>query len=83
MERYELKEFKELVRNAPKEYLLELKEYFEQEYRFEFNLIGRLENRKYLMTYKVLKENYIDYLTEYAKKLDIINAEFKRLEYMK
>ena len=83
MTKQEFEEFKEEVRSAPKEYLLELKEYYEQEYKFELNLIGRLENRKYLMTYKVLKENYIDYLTEYAKKLDIINAELKRLDYMK
>ena len=79
----ELKEFKEEVRNAPKEYLLELKEYYEQEYRKELQEIGELNNKKYLLTYKILKTDYIDFLVEFSKKLDIINAELKRMEYMK
>lgn len=83
MKRYELEEFKEEVINAPKEYLLELKEYYEQEYRKELQEIGELNNKKYLLTYKILKTDYIDFLVEFSKKLDIINAELKRMEYMK
>ena len=79
----ELKEFKEEVRNAPKEYLLELKEYYEQEYRKELQEIGELNNKKYLLTYKILKTDYIDFLVEFSKKLDIVNEELKRLEKLK
>ena len=79
----ELKEFKEEVRNAPKEYLLDLKEKIEQEYRDNSHHIGLFENTKYLPTYKVLKECYLYWIVDSAKKLDIINAELKRLEYMK
>lgn len=83
MKRYELEELKEEVRNAPKEVLLDMKKYYEQEYRLELHEIGGLEDREYLFTYKVLKESYIDYLVEFSKKLDIVNAELKRLEHMK
>ena len=80
MTKQELEEFKEEVRNAPKDYLLDMKKYFEQEYRLELHEIGGLEEHKYLFTYKMLKRNYIGYLIEYAKKLDIMNAELKRIE---
>lgn len=79
----ELKEFKEEVRNAPKEYLLELKEYFEKECRIELREIGKTADDKYLRSYKLLKSDHIDFLVEFYKKLDIVNAELKRLEYMK
>ena len=80
----ELKEFfKEEVRNSPKEYLLELKEKIENEYRGNLHLLGSLEDTKYLPNYKILKVDYLDWLVDSAKKLDIINAELKRMEYMK
>lgn len=79
----ELKEFKEEVRNAPKEYLLELKEKIENEYRGNIHLLGTLEDTKYIPNYKILKEDYLDWLVDSVKKLDIINAELKRMEYMK
>lgn len=83
MKRYELEELKEEVRNAPKEYLLELKEYFEREYRTELHSLATLENSEHLPIYHVLKVDYLDWLGDNAKKLDIINAELKRMEYMK
>lgn len=79
----ELKEFKEEVRNAPKEYLLELKEKIENEYRTELHSLATLENSEHLLTYHVLKVDYLDWLGDSAKQLDIINAELKRMEYMK
>lgn len=79
----ELKEFKEEVRNAHKEYLLELKEKIENEYRGNIHLLGTLEDTKYIPNYKILKEDYLDWLVDSVKKLDIINAELKRMEYMK
>lgn len=83
MNKQDLEEFKEEIRNAPKEYLLDMKKYYEQEYRLELHEIGDLEDNEYLFTYKALKESYIDYLVEFSKKLDIINKELKRMEYMK
>ena len=83
MTSYELKEFKEEVRNLPKEVLLGLKKRIEKDYRDDFHKIGLLENTKYLPTYKVLKEDYLYWMVDSAKKLDIINAELKRMEYMK
>lgn len=83
MTKQELEEFKEEVRNDPKEYLLELKEYFEKEYRIELREIGKMADDKYLRSYKLLKADHLDFLVEFSKKLDIINAELKRLEYMK
>lgn len=75
----ELKEFKEEVRNAPKEYLLDLKERIE-----------KLKNELGKYDEVVIFENCIYYITtldneriKVDKKLDIINAELKRLEYMK
>lgn len=79
----ELKEFKEEVRNAPKEYLLELKQYFEKECRIELREIGKMAGDKYLRSYKILKADHLDFLVEFSKKLDIVNAELKRMEYMK
>lgn len=79
----ELKEFKKGVRNAPKEYLLDLKERIENEYRGNIYLLGSLEDTKYLPNYKILKVDYLDWLVDSAKKLDIINAELKRMGYMK
>lgn len=83
MKRYELEELKEEVRNAPKEYLLELKEYFEREYRTELHSLATLENSEHLPIYHVLKVDYLDWLADNAKKLDVINAELRRMEYMK
>lgn len=83
MKRYELEELKEEVRNAPKEYLLELKEYFEREYRNELHSLATLENSEHLPIYHVLKVDYLDWLGDNAKKLDVINAEIRRMEYMK
>ena len=75
----ELKEFKEEVRNAPKEYLLDLKEKIE-----------KLKNELGKYDEVVIFENCIYYITtldneriKVDKKLDIINAKLKRLEYMK
>ena len=75
----ELKEFKEEVRNAPKEYLLDLKEKIE-----------KLKNELGKYDEVVIFENRIYYITtldneriKVDKKLDIINAKLKRLEYMK
>ena len=79
----ELKEFKKGVRNAPKEYLLDLKERIENEYRGNIYLLGSLEDTKYLPNYKILKVDYLDWLVDSTKKLDIINAELKRMGYMK
>ena len=79
----ELKEFKKGVRNAPKEYLLDLKGRIENEYRGNIHLLGTLEDTKYIPNYKILKEDYLDWLVDSTKKLDIINAELKRMEYMK
>lgn len=79
----ELKEFKEVVRSISKEALLGLKKRIEQDYRDYFHKIGLLENTKYLPTYKVLKEDYLIWMLNLAKQLDIINAELKRMEYMK
>lgn len=83
MKRYELEELKEEVRNAPKEYLLDLKEYFEREYRTELHSLATLENSEHLPIYHVLKVDYLDWLGDIAKKLDVINAEIRRMEYMK
>lgn len=83
MKRYELEELKEEVRNAPKEYLLDLKEYFEREYRTELHSLATLENSEHLPIYHVLKVDYLDWLGDNAKKLDVINAELRRMEYMK
>lgn len=79
MESYELK--KE-VRNASKEYLLELKEKIENEYRIELHSLATLENLEHLPTYRVLKVDYLDWLGDIAKKLDVINTELRRMEYM-
>ena len=83
MKRYELEELKEEVRNAPKEHLLQLKEYFEREYRTELHSLATLENSEHLPIYHVLKVDYLDWLGDNAKKLDVINAELRRMEYMK
>ena len=83
MKRYELEELKEEVRNAPKEYLLELKEKIENEYRTQLHSLATLENSEHLPVYHVLKVDYLDWLGDIAKKLDVINAELKRMEYMK
>lgn len=83
MKRYELEELKEEVRNAPKEYLLDLKEYFEREYRTELHSLATLENSEHLPIYHVLKVDYLDWLGDIAKKLDVINAEIRRMDYMK
>ena len=83
MTSYELKEFKELVRDLSKEALLGLKKRIEKDYRDDFHKIGLLENTEYLPTYKVLKADYIEWMVNKAKELDIINAELKRREYMK
>lgn len=83
MKRYELEELKEEVRNAPKEHLLQLKEYFEREYRTELHSLATLENSEHLPIYHVLKVDYLDWLGDIAKKLDVINAELRRMEYMK
>ena len=83
MERYELKEFKEVVRSISKECLLGLKKRIEKDYKDYFHKIGLLENTEYLPTYKVLKEDYLYWMLNLAKQLDIINAELKRMEYMK
>ena len=45
-----------------------------------------IEKRKdiiFNLVYKILKEDYLDWLVDSTKKLDIINAELKRIEYMK
>lgn len=83
MKRYELEELKEEVRNAPKEYLLELKEYFEREYRTQLHSLATLENSEHLPIYHVLKVDYIDWLGDIAKKLDAINTRLRIMEYMK
>lgn len=83
MTKQEFEEFKEEVRSAPKEYLLKLKEYFEKEYRNELREIGKVADDKYLRSYKLLKADHLDFLVEFSKMLDIVNAELKRLEKLK
>lgn len=75
-----LKEFKEEVRNKPIEYLLEMreclvrmKERIEKDYRREDT---KPTYAKYINFRYVIRGDI-------AKKLDIINAELKRREYMK
>ena len=83
MKSYELEELKKEVRNAPKEHLLQLKEYFEREYRTQLHSLATLENSEHLPIYHVLIVDYLDWLGDIAKKLDVINAELRRMEYMK
>lgn len=83
MKRYELEELKEEVRNAPKEHLLQLKEYFEREYRTQLHSLATLENSEHLPIYHVLKVDYLDWLGDIAKKLDAINTRLRIMEYMK
>ena len=75
-------ELKKEVRNASKEYLLELKEKIENEYRTQLHSLATLENSEHLPVYHVLKVDYLDWLGDIAKKLDVINTELRRMEYM-
>lgn len=74
----ELKEFEEEVRNKPIEYLLEMRECL-------FRMKERIEEKYRREDTKPTYGKYIKYGVggEIAKQLDIINAEFKRLGYMK
>lgn len=83
MNNYELEELKKEVRNAPKEHLLQLKEYFEREYRTQLHSLATLENSEHLPVYHVLKVDYLDWLGDIAKKLDVINARLRIMEYMR
>lgn len=74
----ELKEFEEEVRNKPIEYLLEMRKSL-------FELKERIEEKYRREDTDFTYGNYIKYGVggEIAKQLDIINAELKRMGYMK
>ena len=74
----ELELFKEKVKNKPIEYLLEMRECL-------FRMKERIEKDYRREDTKPTYGKYIRYVIgdDIVEKLDIINAELKRMEYMK
>lgn len=74
----ELKEFEEEVRNKPIEYLLEMRECL-------FGMKERIEEEYRREDTKPTYGKYIKYVVggDIAKKLDVINARLRIMEYMR